>query len=173
MSNQPATRASSAAGIREENAALDRDILGIDIPPALIHQKPLPREDDPDPWSIAEQLCHIAEFPRFFGGQLKGWFDNPNAVIGRTHEHNERLAAIEAAAGRGLTELLEDIINSAEGLASTLVELDDDHLAKTTNNVKYGSEPLTAFLDRYLIGHKRAHLKQLRETLKAVETTAT
>lgn len=35
-------------------------------------------------------------------------------------------------------------------------------------NVKYGQDSLTAFLDRYVIGHKAAHVEQLRSTIAAV-----
>jgi hypothetical protein len=33
--------------------------------------------------------------------------------------------------------------------------------------VKYGAEPLTAFLERYIVGHKSGHLEQIRALQKA------
>ena len=47
-------------------------------------------------------------------------------------------------------------------LAAALELLVDDDVEAKTENVKYGPEPLTAFLDRYVIGHKAGHLDQLR-----------
>ncbi len=38
----------------------------------------------------------------------------------------------------------------------------DDDLDAKTENVKYGPEPLSAFFDRYVVGHKAGHLDQLR-----------
>ena len=40
--------------------------------------------------------------------------------------------------------------------------LSDDDVEAKTENVKYGPEPLSAFFDRYVIGHKAGHLDQLR-----------
>lgn len=173
MSNEPTTTVSSAADAAQQNAELDRTILDQEYPAALIHTQPPARPDDADPWTVAEQLCHIAEFQRFFRSHLEAWLEDPAVEVGRTHEHEERLAAIETAAGRGPAELVSDIRAAADGLASTLAKLEDDHLTAPMNNVKYGSEPLTAFLDRYVIGHKRAHVEQLDVTLKAVKAMAT
>jgi hypothetical protein len=36
----------------------------------------------------------------------------------------------------------------------------------STNNRRYGVEPLTSFLDRYVIGHKQSHAEQLASLLK-------
>lgn len=172
MSNE-ATTPPSASAIAEENDALDQLILGREYPPALVHIRPPAHGEDPEPWTIAEQLAHIGEFQGFFSRQLEVWLSDPATEIGRTHEHDERLAAVTAAAGRHPNELLDDVRASAETLASTLARLDDEHLAMSTNNVKYGAEPLTAFLQRYVIGHKRAHAEQIGNTLKAVAATLT
>lgn len=46
-------------------------------------------------------------------------------------------------------------------LLADLGRLGDEHLHAVTQNVKYGEQPLTAYLDRYVIGHKSAHRAQL------------
>jgi hypothetical protein len=43
-----------------------------------------------------------------------------------------------------------------------LETLSDNDVDAKTENVKYGPEPLSAFLDRYVISHKSGHLDQLR-----------
>ncbi len=53
-------------------------------------------------------------------------------------------------------------------LAGALRPLVDADLTAGTVNVKYGDEPLTAFLDRYVLGHKAGHVEQLRRTLAAL-----
>lgn len=171
MSHEPANETTTAADVIGENTALDHAILDREYPPALIHLQPGARDDDPDPWTIAEQLCHVAEFQNFFDRQLRAWLEDPGVEMGRTHDHDERLAAIEAATGREPADLLADVRAAATALAATLARLDDVHLGTMTNNVKYGAEPLAAFLDRYVIGHKRAHVRQLTETLNAVTAT--
>ncbi|MDQ1499009.1 MAG: hypothetical protein QOI86_2349, partial [Actinomycetota bacterium] len=82
-------------------------------------------------------------------------------VIGRTMEHPVRLAAVESPAD-ALGELVAGMRAAFAELAAALEALSDDDVEAKTENVKYGPEPLTAFFDRYVIGHKAGHLDQLR-----------
>ena len=112
-------------------------------------------------WSAAQVLAHLGEFPRFFAGELRRWRDDPSAVIGRTHEHPVRLAAVESPA-EAHDELVAGMRSAFAELAAVLETLTDDDIEAKTENVKYGPEPLSAFFDRYVIGHKAGHLEQLR-----------
>jgi hypothetical protein len=112
-------------------------------------------------WSAAQVLAHLGEFPRFFAGELQRWRDDPTAVVGRTHEHPVRLAAVSAPAEE-LDELMAAMRSAFAELAGVLRTLPDDAVDAKTENVKYGPEPLTAFLDRYVLDHKAGHLEQLR-----------
>ena len=112
-------------------------------------------------WSAAQVLAHLGEFPRFFAGELRRWRDDPSAVIGRTHEHPVRLAAVESPA-EAHDELVAGMRSAFAELAAVLETLTDDDIEAKTENVKYGPEPLAAFFDRYVIGHKAGHLEQLR-----------
>ena len=112
-------------------------------------------------WSAAQVLAHLGEFPCFFTGELRRWRDDPSAVIGRTHEHPVRLAAVESPA-EALGELVAGMRAAFAELAAVLDPLTDDDVEAKTENVKYGPEPLSAFFDRYVIGHKAGHLEQLR-----------
>ena len=87
--------------------------------------------------------------------------DDPSAVVGRTHEHPVRLAAV-ASPAQGLSELMADMRAAFAELAAALEHLSDEDIEAKTENVKYGPEPLTAFFDRYVIDHKAGHLDQLR-----------
>jgi Mycothiol maleylpyruvate isomerase N-terminal domain len=149
-----------AAAFRTLNHDLDVRILSLvdRLDPAQLHAlSPDPVEE----WSAAIVLAHLAEFPRFFAGELRRFLADPSAPIGRTHEHPERLLAIEAASGGSLDDLRTAVGAAFADLALALEELTDEHLPMTTNNRRYGDEPLTAFLDRYVTGHKRGHLDQL------------
>jgi DinB superfamily len=112
-------------------------------------------------WSAAQVLAHLGEFPRFFAGELRRWKDDPSAVIGRTLEHPVRLAAV-ASPAQAPAELLAGMRSAFAELDAALEPLADDDVDAKTENVKYGPEPLSAFLDRYVIGHKAGHLDQLR-----------
>jgi uncharacterized damage-inducible protein DinB len=155
----------TADDVRRVNATLDRELLALaaDITPDEVHTDPRNGE-----WTLAENLGHIAEFPRFFAPQIASQLAGDPAPVGRTHENPARLAAIEAARGRGLDDLRSDLATSLGDFAHTLEPLRDDDLARVTENSKYGPESLRQFLDRYVIGHKAAHVRQLRETIAAV-----
>ena len=147
----------TADEVRAENARLDEALLA----EAEAFNPDRLTEAPEGEWSAAQVLAHLGEFPRFFAGELRRWRDNPSAVIGRTHEHPVRLAAVESPA-EVLDELVAGMRAAFEELAAALELLTDDDVEAKTENVKYGPEPLSAFFDRYVIGHKAGHLDQLR-----------
>lgn len=157
----------TAAAVRSRNRDLDAEILllvdaiNVDRLHELEH-----KPDGEEAWSVAMVLAHLGEFPRFFAGELRRLLADPAALVGRTHEHPERLAAVAAARGRSYEELRAGVVSASADLAVALLAIDDRHLGMTTNNRRYGPEPLTAFLDRYVVGHKRSHADQLARLLK-------
>lgn len=146
-----------AEEVRARNRFFDEELLaeaeGFD--PERLHEAP------DGEWSAAQVLAHLGEFPRFFAGELQRWRDDPTAVVGRTHEHPVRLAAVSSPA-EALSELMAAMRSAFAELAGALRTLPDDAVEAKTENVKYGAEPLSAFLDRYVLGHKAGHLEQLR-----------
>ncbi len=112
-------------------------------------------------WSAAQVLAHLGEFPRFFAGELQRWRADPAAVIGRTHEHPARLAAVSSPT-QEMSQLTAAMRSAFAELYRMMNTLSDDELAAKTENVKYGPEPLSAFFDRYVLDHKAGHLEQLR-----------
>jgi hypothetical protein len=147
----------NAAAIRAENARLDEELLA-----EAEAFDPGRLTDTPDgEWSAAQVMAHLGEFPRFFAGELRRWHEDPSAVIGRTMEHPIRLAAVDSPAD-ALDELVTGMRVAFTELAAALKLIDDNDVEAKTQNVKYGPEPLSAFFDRYVIGHKAGHLEQLR-----------
>ena len=146
-----------AEKLRIENRFLDEELMA-----EAEMFDPVRLTDAPEgEWSAAQVLAHLGEFPRFFAGELRRWRDDPSAVIGRTHEHPVRLAAVESPAAV-LEELRAGMRSAFAELAVELEQLTDADVDAKTENVKYGPEPLSAFFDRYVIGHKAGHLDQLR-----------
>jgi hypothetical protein len=147
----------TADDVRAENRRLDEALLAEaeSFDPARLGEAPVGE------WSAAQVLAHLGEFPRFFAGELRRWKDDPSAVIGRTLEHPVRLAAVESPA-QARAELVAGLRSAFTELEGALALLADDDVEAKTENVKYGPEPLSAFLDRYVIGHKAGHLDQLR-----------
>jgi hypothetical protein len=147
----------TADEVRAENGRLDGELLAAAerFDPARLSFAP---EGE---WSAAQVMAHLGEFPRFFAGELRRWRDDPSAVIGRTMEHPVRLAAVGSPA-EALHELVAGMRSAFAELAAELEHLADEDVDAKTENVKYGPEPLTAFFDRYVVGHKAGHLDQLR-----------
>lgn len=143
--------------VRAENARLDEALLeeAQGFNPTRLTLAP---EGE---WSAAQVMAHLGEFPRFFAGELRRWRDDPSGVIGRTIEHPVRLAAVESPAD-ALGELVAGMRSAFAELAAELEQLTDADVNAKTENVKYGPEPLSAFFDRYVVGHKAGHLDQLR-----------
>lgn len=152
----------AAAELRAANGRLDAELLaeaeGSD--PAALHFAP------DGEWSLAQVLAHLGEFPCFFAEHLRRWRQDPSAVIGRTHEHPQRLAAVADPKGQ-LEELVAAARKAFAVLAAELDGLTDDDLVAATENVKYGREPLAGFMERYVVGHKAGHLDQIRSLRKA------
>ena len=146
-----------ADDVRAENARLDAALLAEAeaFDPQRLTEAPAGE------WSAAQVMAHLGEFPRFFAGELRRWHADRSAVIGRTLEHPIRLAAVESPAA-ALGQLVAGMRAAFDDLAGALALLEDDDIEAKTENVKYGPEPLTAFFDRYVIGHKAGHLDQLR-----------
>ncbi|MQB00649.1 MAG: hypothetical protein GEU78_10205 [Actinobacteria bacterium] len=150
----------TAGEVRERNRELDRELWAeIDaISPDEL------RVDQGEEWSIDKNLGHIAEFPRYFARQLGQWLVGERTVLGRVAEYSaDRNDAVVRSVDRPLEDLRQEVASSFVELAQVLERLEDEHLTRPTQNVKYGEEVLMAFLDRYVLGHKAAHLRQLRE----------
>jgi uncharacterized damage-inducible protein DinB len=156
----------TADQVRRRNRELDRRLLELfDLVPAER------LADDPGggEWSLAQNLAHIAEFPGYFPRQLRLWLDGERTVVGRVAEHSaDRNDAVPRACGRGLDDLRQQAEATFSALAAVPEDLTDEHLEQPMRNVKCGQESLTAFLDRYVIGHKAAHVEQPRSTIAAV-----
>ena len=159
----------TAEEVRARNAALDIQLREL---AARVPADALARDPGGEEWTLAQLLAHLGEFPGFFADDLGAWLDAatiaPPVPVGRTLEHPVRLAAVAEARRADLAVLRADIDVAFAALAAVLARLDDAHLTATTHNRTYGAEPLTTYLDRYVLGHKAAHVTQLRSTLAAV-----
>lgn len=170
------TRTNSSAGIRARNQLLDEqlaDLLAqISADVLLAAARSEDATDPPDAeesWSVAQQLAHLGEFTAYFASELDRWVAGSQVVVGRTAETSAvRNDAVVQAPSRSLNELLSAVDDGCARLGAALARLDDHHLDAMTQNVTYGPEPLTAYLDRYVVGHKAAHLQQLGQTLDAL-----
>lgn len=158
MSEQPALSAAalSAAEVVAVNARLDSQLLD------ELGRADLARPGGAEHWVAAEVAAHLAEFPLFFAAEIDRWLADRSVTVGRTHDDERRLAAVAAAGGLDHAAAQAAVASSFAVLAAALGRLGDGDIRAATHNVKYGEEPLSAFLDRYVLGHKSGHLEQLR-----------
>ena len=110
-----------AEEVRAENRFYDEELLAEAelFDPARLHEAP------DGEWSAAQVLAHLGEFPRFFAGELQRWRDDPAAVVGRTHEHPVRLAAV-ASPAEAMSELTAAMRSAFAELDRALNTLSDD-----------------------------------------------
>ncbi len=168
MTAHPSVNPADADTIRALNQELDREILAVDVSEVRLDAVPDLREPDGAvAWSAAQVLAHLGEFPHFFATELRRWHNDPAQVVGRTHADPTRLAAVAKPASQA-DQLRRAVVAAFDDLADALGLLVDEDIESVTNNAKYGAEPLSSFLDRYVLGHKRGHLDQLRRTVAAV-----
>jgi hypothetical protein len=152
----------TADSVREANAALDEALLAAaaGLHPHRLHDlEAVPPGQEA--WSAATVLGHLGEFPRYFAADLRRWKADAESPVGRTLEHGERLEAVRASRGLDLPALIQRMETAFAELAGALELLRDEDLVAASSNRKYGEEPLTEFLDRYVLGHKYGHLAQL------------
>ena len=155
----------TATDVRARNAALDHTIRTL---ASQVRADRLAFRPEGDGWTLAENLGHLAEFPSFFANQVSVQIRADRPTVGRTHEHVARQEAISRAAALSLEQLRNEVDVSLAELGRVLESLHDEHLPKLAQNRRYGLEPLATFLDRYVLGHKAAHIVQLEETLRSV-----
>lgn len=120
-------------------------------------------------WNRLQIISHIAEASGFFASQLRAWLADPGVAMGRTTEHAHRLGAVDLARVSHLTpgDAGQALDSGLKELAEVLQGLGDPQVQAATANVKYGQEPLMAFLDRYVLHHKAAHVEQLETLIEA------
>lgn len=156
----------TSAGLSARNNALDLQLREL---ARQVTDERLRADPGDGEWTLAENLAHIGEFPRFFAREITAMVSAAGDVeVGRTHEHPERREAIAAAEGKSRNQLIEAVGTAIEEMAEAVGQVTDDDLHRAFTNRKYGKEPLTAYLERYVLGHKAAHVDQLRRTLGAV-----
>ena len=159
-------RYDSARQVLEWSRELDRELLDL-----VNEVRPEELRVDPETgkWRVDQNLAHLSEFPSYFADQLRRWVRGEQVVLGRVAEASaERNDPIHRAEEFDLETFRDRIRDGLGRLDGALELLRDEHIDATTENVKYGPEPLRNFLHRYCVGHKAVHVRQLRETLEAV-----
>jgi 2-keto-4-pentenoate hydratase/2-oxohepta-3-ene-1,7-dioic acid hydratase in catechol pathway len=143
-------------------ASLNEDKLLYNNVLSQVSEQNLHNRPYADSWTIAEAIAHITDAIDFFQNESIKALANPTEKVGR-HKTNERRLARIAAHGADSAEQLKDqITTSIDNCLMFLEGLTDEDLAKKIQHKlpKFGGMELGSFLDHFVIGHSKAHLKQ-------------
>jgi threonine dehydratase len=127
---------------------------------------------DPDPdgterWEAGQVWAHIAEFPAYWLGQLRGVLDARAAgaidavPFGRTKADPERIAAIERQRHAAPGDLLRSVTADLAKVRAAVEALTPEELEARGRHPTLGEMPVRGIVERFLVGHLEEHADQL------------
>jgi threonine dehydratase len=127
---------------------------------------------DPDPdgterWEAGQVWAHIAEFPAYWLGQVRGVLEGharqagEPVPFGRTKTDPDRIAAIERERHSAPADLLRRVTADLAEVRAAVERLGDAELAVRGEHPTLGDMPVSRMLDRFIVGHLEEHADQL------------
>ncbi|HJT56039.1 MAG TPA: DinB family protein [Ktedonobacteraceae bacterium] len=159
--NVEAIRLSVQHSYDELQQLIDGPLAQLD--PAKLYQAPAENE-----WSIMQNLAHIVEFMPYWANEVEKLVAHPGQNFGRTHQHEDRLRAIEEHSRDSLEQIKALLPGSYARLQEVLSHLTDSDLELTGMHIRFGEKPLDWFIEDFITGHLIAHLEQMRADMAAV-----
>ena len=117
-------------------------------------------------WSAAMVLVHIAEAREFFAGEIEKILAEPPETVGRTLDDPHRLQTIASYGQASVEEIRRRLVRSHQIMAGTVRKVTATHLKLQPVHVSYGPLTMTEFLQRFVVGHDRAHVQQVKTLLE-------
>jgi 2-keto-4-pentenoate hydratase/2-oxohepta-3-ene-1,7-dioic acid hydratase in catechol pathway/uncharacterized damage-inducible protein DinB len=159
----PSKSAKKYPDVEAMKASLNDDKLQYNNVLSQISEQNLHTRPYADSWTIAEAIAHITDAIDFFQNESIKALANPSEKVGR-HKTNERRLEKIAIHGADTAEQLKEQLNaSIDNCLGFLKGLQNSDLAKKIEHKlpKFGEMELGSFLDHFVIGHSKAHLKQV------------
>ncbi len=127
---------------------------------------------DPDPdgterWEAGQVWAHIAEFPAYWLGQLRGVLEGraggaaEPVPFGRTRTDPGRIAAIERERHTAPAELLRRVTADLAAVRAAVEGLGDADLATRGEHPTLGEMPVRRIVERFIVAHLEEHAAQL------------
>jgi hypothetical protein len=132
----------------------------------LIYQAPAG-----DEWTLAVIFAHLSEARQFYANEVQKVLASPGVKMGRTVEHPGRLQSINEAGHNALADLRQKLITSHESVVKALLKMSDDDLQLEGDHVVAGPESLASFIQRFMVDHDQAHIRQANELLAKLKET--
>lgn len=145
----------------QEDQKAYQALLGT-ISESKLHHRPYA-----DNWTIAEAVAHITEAIDFFRQESLTALAHPEEKVGRHKTHPRRLARIAEHGTDSAAQLLEALNANIEACLGFLESLTDQDLQRIIHHKypKFGDMKLGAFLDHFMVGHSKSHVKQVQNLL--------
>lgn len=120
-----------------------------------------------DKWSIMEVLAHVDEAVAYWLDEITRLLETPGTEWGRGLQDERRLAAVAAAGGRSLDEVLSSIDKVKGRVADVLAPITSETLAleAPSRNPRFGTKPLSFVIQHLLVDHAASHVKQIERNI--------
>jgi hypothetical protein len=150
---------------RLEQAA-QRFVLRVRQVPSQYHETaPAPGE-----WNLKQLAAHAGEICAYWAEQIRRIRGEPGGPFGRTMDDAARAQYIEDHRGDAMEALLAAIERNSTEAARLLRSFTEDEWAAVSGvHPARGLMPLDAIATAFLADHAEEHLKQLDETVAAVQ----
>jgi uncharacterized damage-inducible protein DinB len=136
-----------------------------ELPEDIIRLKPTEAE-----WSIMEIVCHVLEAVPYWMNQIEKIKAAPEDLWGRNHLDEARNAAVNAADSRTVAQVLKELQELKQQVASELGSLDEAtlNIVSTSKNPNFGTKPISFIVDHLIVEHVSKHFGQVQRNLSKI-----
>jgi uncharacterized damage-inducible protein DinB len=170
MTNTPTDPANPRITAIRQDAATSYDALNqlIDGPLADLAPEKLYQEPAHNAWTIMENLAHVVEFMPYWANEAVKLVAEPGRRFGRVETNERRIKEIAAHAHDSLDQIKAMLHASYARLQEAMTHLQDKDLAVTGKHIRQGEKALVIFIEDYITGHLRAHIRQIEEAMHSL-----
>lgn len=132
------------------------------------NQNMLYQQPSDEDWTPAMVLAHISEARQFFANQVEQALAATSGdKLGRTMDDPHRVQAIKNHGQDSAEDLRSQLVTGHNKMIETLDKVTDDDLKLECEHVSLGLFTLEAFIQRFFVGHDRAHVQQVTDLLNS------
>lgn len=133
------------------------------LPPEKLYQEPAKNE-----WTIMENLAHVVEFMPYWANEAMKVVAEPGRSFGRVATNERRIKEIADHAHDNLEQIKAMLPISYARLQEVMARLQDKDLSVTGKHIRQGEKALASFIEDFITGHLRAHIRQIEEAIQAL-----
>lgn len=120
---------------------------------------------DEEGWTLAEVLAHITEARQFWSNDIRRIQATPGLKVGRTADHPGRLQAVREHGHDSIAAFRDRFVTGYELMVETLKGVTEADLQIKLEHISAGPQTLGEFIQRFIVGHDRAHVAQAQQLL--------